>query len=794
MTKQSCKFFSIFIFFSCLFHLPLPAAPSITAVALVQGTSMVRNFNSAATLTWTIRNPDPTPAELTLQLEPEGSHGGAIYTQQITMGPKSTLNGRSPVVISDSERYLVSLIQDNARIDKSDIILRDGQRNRLQIALVTDYDDIAGYSNIAKEEGLARRVSFHNFRQAGVPEHYSGFRDFPLLLLLRPNLASYKFSQMQAILDYVQRGGCVVIGDAETALSLQDTPLAALLPYQPVAKKYFHGFASARQALQLPPQNNPQRDANGDLLPPRQQEFLEVLTPDNSRVLLQQAGRPAICLQRVGLGSSLGLCFDPFFLSHHDQDCRIPLWDIIIRYSNYCPENHCPDATKAVNTTLQHLQGYSIPPISAIMQIFWLYVLSGAFILILFFHFRRPALAWGVLCLSSVFFTAAIFIKARNVAAGQSERSFTAVTAGLWQGSDAMRWGTGNFFSLADCRPTVSADIMRTFFSPQGLSVSHEGGTALAPSPLRLTYTRELLSLERMSLQQYRPRTLCWENISANYGQDSCTLPMLQFTSRGFDLQPWPLPEAKKNIQRAVLALPAAVMPLRIENGVITGLSPDSGVEADVAFLSALDCIRTMRLPHPTLCLITPIQMPAWKEFTIQDGDNTFSGYDYHLDLLPVSCGELPEKFTLPPAFCSLDIPSRSLLRQNYKCGEFTAVFLQEHSNVLMPIDFELYPLADYSQCKRISIELDVSNPSGKANFELELQDLSGKALPPASRHDNTWVFETAGLPMVSPQLNKFRANLRVSGTGTPGDVTSGSLSQRVNFWKILALNVTLHN
>jgi len=47
---------------------------------------------------------------------------------------------------------------------------------------------------------------------------------------------------------------------------------------------------------------------------------------------------------------------------------------------------------------------------------------------------------------------------------------------------------------------------------------------------------------------------------------------------------------------------------------------------------------------------------------------------------------------------------------------------------------------------------------------------------------------------MVSPQLNKFRANLRVSGTGTPGDVTSGSLSQRVNFWKILALNVTLHN
>ncbi|NLF93749.1 MAG: hypothetical protein GX564_07665 [Oligosphaeraceae bacterium] len=782
----------IFVFFFHLYSLTLPAAPSINAVSLVQGTSMVRNLQSTVTLTWTILNPDPTTAELTLQLEPEGSHGGAIYTQQITLGPKSSLSGRSPVVISDSERYLVSLIQDNVRIDKSDILLREGQRNRLQIALVTDYDDIAGYSNIAKDDGLARRISFHNFRQAGVPEHYSGFRDFSLLLLLRPKLASYKFSQIQAILDYVQRGGCVVIGDAETALSLQDTPLAALLPYQPVAKKYFHGFNSARKALQLPPQNHPLRDANGDLIPPRQQEFLEVLTPDHSRVLLQQDGRPAVCLQRVGLGSSLGLCFDPFFLSHYDQDCRIPLWDIIIRYSNYRPENHRPDATRAVNTTLQHLQGYSIPPISAVMQIFWLYVLSGAFILIVLFHFRRPALAWGVLCLSSVVFTAIIFIKARNVAAGQPERSFTAVTAGLWQGSDAVRWGTGNFFSLADCRPTVKADILQTFFSPQELSASHEGGTALAPSPLRLTYTRDLLSLERMSLQQYRPRTLCWENISANYGQDSCPLPVLQFTGPGYDLQPCPLPEAKKNIQRAVLALPGAVKPLRVEHGVITGLSPDNGVEADVAFLSALDYIRALRLPHPTVCLITPRQEPSWNEFTIHDGESTFSGYDYHLDLLPVSCGELPETFTLPPEFCSLDIPNRSFLRQNYQYGKFTEVFLQENSNILMPIDFELYPLADYSRCKRISIELDISNPSGKAIFELELQDLSGKALPPASRNGNTLVFETADLPVVSPQLNKFRAHLRVSST--PGNPASAALSQRVNYWKILALNVTLHN
>ncbi len=793
MINYQRLFFSLFLFFYSLGNSFLLAAPSINAVSLLQGTSMVRSLNSTATLTWTIINPDPQIAEVTLQLEPETNHGNAVYTQQITLGPKSTLSGRSLVVIAVSERYLVSLIKDNARIDKCDIILRGKTRNRLQVALISDYDEIVGYSDIAKEEGLARRISFNIFRQTGVPEHYSGFRDFSLLLLLRPALSGYKFTQLQAILDYVQTGGCVVIGDAQTALNLRGTPLESLLPYQPLGKKQFQGLSSARQAFQLPPKSSPSRDENGDLISPLQQEFLEVLVPESSRILLQQAGRPAICFQRVGLGSSLGFCFDPFFLSANDHDFRIPLWNTIIRYSNYRPENQRPDVVRAVNTTLQHLQGYSIPPVSSVMKIFWLYLLSGAFILILLFHFRRPALAWGVLCLSSVFFTTIIFYQAGHVAADQPERRFTAISAGYWQGSEGARWGTGNFFSKADCRPNVSSDILRTFFRPQERSPSHEGGTALAPSPLRLTYSREFLGLERMALQQYRPRTLCWEKIAGNYGQDPCPLPELQFHDRGYTLPPWSLPEEKKStIQRAVLALPGAVVPLRLADGVITGLSHDSAVEADVTFLSVLEYIRTLRLPHPTLCLIAPQQNAQWQEFAIQGGKEKFSGYDYHLDLLPVHCNALPPEFTLPTAFCSLDIPNRSFLRQNFQYGEFTEVFLQDNSDFLMPIDIEVYPLGDFSQIKRISIALDISNPSGKALFDLSLLDLNGKTLSPTKRSGNTFLFETAETPVVSTQLNKFRAQLRVHSA--PGGSSPLALSQRVNIWKILALEVSLIN
>jgi len=766
----------------------LHATPRIQSATLMQGSSMPRIPDSTAYLHWSLENPDAESVTVTLQLEPDSGSSGAIYSTTIKLGPATKIDGRSRVSIGNAERYIVSLIQQNIRVHKTDILLRQNPRNRLNIAILTDADDLSGYSDLAKNETLYRRLQFSLIRFRNIPNHFSGFNIYDLLILFKPDLEHYSASQRRAVLDFVRQGGTIVLCAADTAFALEETELEELLPFQPVGKRIYEGLASLRQSFELPAKPPILRDDNGDLLAPVLQELLEVLSPENSTVLLRQEGRPLFCLGQAGLGSVLALCFDPFKLGKADPDLLLPIWNTIIRYSNHLPSVMQPDGTARLNETLQHLQGYVIPPVNEILYIFLLYAACGILILTVCFYLKRPALGWGILCVFGLCYTLFIFRKAQNIAVNQPDRCFTAISTGIWDGSYGSLCGTGNLFAKSDCRPTVTANAVRTFFLPPARSTEHEGGTAIAPSPLHITTNWENSSLENISIQQYRPRTLSWMRSSGKDGQNKAALPELLITENGFQLQPWQIPANLNNAQRAVLVLPGDVLPLDLHNGMISSSKHHfDGMEADLVFLSACKYIQTLRLPNPALCLISARITPCWELFDIDNGEEEFSGYDYHLEFIPVTVPQVSVNYSINPEFITLDIPPKSILRQYYQHGEFAEIMIQEGFSQPLLLDFNIHPTFHGVLASEIRIDLDISNPSGKATFELRLLDSHDNRIEALRREGNTFIFRPTAT-VVDPVQNKIRAVLQLNSK--PGN--ENGISQRINSWKILACKVQI--
>ncbi len=749
---------------------------------------MARYSNSAAYLHWCIVNPDPEAATVVLQLEQDSGSSGAIYSTRIRLGAKSRLEGRSPVIIGHSERYIVSLIQQNLRVDKTDILLRPTQPNRLNIAILTDDDEFPGASEISKNETLYRRLQFSNIRQRNAPHHFNGFSIYDLLILHKVNLSRYSAFQKTAILDYVRKGGTVVISGAETAFSMQDSALAELLPYHPLATLDYEGLEGIRQSFALPPATPALRDANGDLISPVLQTVLEVLTPEDSTVLVQQAGRPLICIGQAGLGNLIGLCFDPFVLCKADAELVPPIWNTLIRFSNHLPPGMQPDGTARLNETLQHLQGYVIPPVSEILRIFLLYIVSAILILGIAFHFKHPAWGWCILCLFGMFYTLFIFRKAGRIAVNQPEQSFTSISTTVWDGNHSSLCGTGNLFSKSDCRPTIAADVNRFFFLPQERSSEHEGGTALAPTPLHITADWQKTRLEKISLQQYRPRTLCWMSSSENHGLDATQLPQLTPGRNGLQLQAWQIPEHLKSARRAVLVLPGDILPLQLLNGEISSAPRRfEGMEADLVFLSASAYIRALRLPNPALCLISARITDECNLLDIDNGKEHFSGYNYHLEFIPLKITAPDGIFSIDPGFITLDIPPKSMLRQYFQRGEFSEIAIQEGVSQPLSLDFNIHHAFHGCQVEEIRIALDISNPSGKGTFDLKLVDLRNRSIEPLRREGNTFIFKPES-PVIDPRENKIGTILHHSGKSENGD----GISQRINSWKILSCNVQI--
>ena len=98
-----------------------------------------------------MENPDAEPVTVTLQIKPDSGHGDAIYARQLTIPAQTVVEGSFLVVINDTTRFHVELLQNKVRIAKDDILVRGTVTRRLNIAVLDDDTPSLGTSEIIEQ-------------------------------------------------------------------------------------------------------------------------------------------------------------------------------------------------------------------------------------------------------------------------------------------------------------------------------------------------------------------------------------------------------------------------------------------------------------------------------------------------------------------------------------------------------------------------------------------------------------------------------------------------------------------
>ncbi|NMA42069.1 MAG: hypothetical protein GX946_01660, partial [Oligosphaeraceae bacterium] len=164
-----------------------------------------------------------------------------------------------------------------------------------------------------------------------------------------------------------------------------------------------------------------------------------------------------------------------------------------------------------------------------------------------------------------------------------------------------------------------------------------------------------------------------------------------------------------------------------------------------------------------------------------------FSEYDYHLEFIPLQIQPVETSYMLTPELFKLSIPPKSLLRQYYRHGEFQEISLQPGTSLPYGLDFVLPPQFAGSIVQEVKIELDISDPSGRASLDIWLIDVQGKRLEADRREGLSFYFKPKSQVLDSRE-NRIRTQIYLNYRGND----EVSTSQRINNWRIISCKMQM--
>ncbi|MFA4945841.1 MAG: hypothetical protein WC789_14230 [Lentisphaeria bacterium] len=769
------------------------AAPILRGAVLQAGFVPPRSAETVAYLQFTVENPDPVAAEVTVQVEAEGVADAPVYSKTVRIGPRAALSDRFPVFTARSESYQVSLLQDGRRLDRTKALTKLDGSARLCLAILNDDPDFAGYSEIAdpkRTKGLLAPVSFNLYKAAQAPESAAGYGAAVAVILARPRLDQLAAAQQQALRDFVHLGGTLLLADPETARALASSPLQDLLPAFPAATRLVEGTAGLRAGLGLPPSPTAGRDAHGDPLPPPRFTLLEPLpTPGTNPTTLAWDGRPAAWCRRAGLGHVLMLGFDPFKAGQADPPLAPPLWNHLLTHIPAGP----PDGAGAgaMDALLQQLQGFRIPPVQVIRLILAAYLGTLAFLLLLAFRLRKHTAGWAAAGLTALLFTFAILAASRRLVSSQPPRGMTAVSVNVWEGADLGGLATGSLFSKSEARPTVAAPPeQEAFFYPLVRPTRTQAAATLSP-PLRVSMgTDDRQRLDALAVAPLRPRIFRLRLAGTAGGGTPAApeLPVLRSDRDGCRLRPWTPPAALRPGQHSLLLLPAGSRRLALREGRLADAPRAAAglVQADPTLTSVEAWLASLNLATPCVALLRPI--PQERAALLELAPDAWSEYRYQIDLVPANLERAADSFLITPDLIRLE-PGDTRTRLLHRDGAWQEAVLRapkESYRFAARLPPELLPLRPAT----VRLRLDLANPGG--NVAVTARLLSHNPRTPAAPgvfKDGEFSFSQPPAELLDPLTGRFLFELEMSQKAPLANPLD---SERVNGWRILALDVSV--
>ena len=769
------------------------------AIVTVGGSPLILP-NSQAAFEFTVSNPDPREARVTLVLTTVGSSQTQVVETRLNLAPESRMQDRIQVPTAQANTFQAELYQQGQRLRQEEVLVKYRSRFDALVMLLNERAETEGLSDFSREDTTFRRISIGRLDTESAFSGWEAYADVHLILVGHPAYEHFTGPQYRALRQYVEHGGTLVFYSPEGILAAAETPLRDLLPVTPVGMRNVEHLpelsAWARTYYETT------RPASGNAVPDIKEAdgipFLESFPVGSGSTTLHHNEYPLIRWRQAGLGRVGCVAVNPFSALMRDESTTLPLLNHILSWSDSVPESVTPQTSTALRHIISQLTGFRIPEVQFVRNILVSYWITLLVLLALGFAFRKHFAAWGLAAICAVVLTVGIFFVALRQVSDQPEQlaNTLSVTAHARDGQTSEHVLT--LFSRKDVRPTVHVPEGRQLFAPMPPPFTlTRSSSKVSRSTLRSVHTSTASRLPRLSVKALQPRSVVTQ--SGQTGPRLPSLPTLRFTEKGDVLEKWDLPPAiAAQEDKGYLVNYAGIQPLVIEGGACYTRSTKEldAVQLNTLYRQCEAFLRARKLARPHLFFIREHDKRLWN-LHIENHPFVHSGYDFAM--VPVQqIAAAGRTLTLERDVLQIHDFSRMGGLTGFE-GKWKSQLQQSNPSVHI-LTVQLPPPAADLKVREITVDCHFTNPGANVAFEIGLAPSQiGRRHANVARAWNTirspaqtrgTVRSFTGIgntSIVNPVTGTFSLLIR-STEEEP--VTDPTERERVNRWKVSSLDV----
>ncbi len=568
----SGMFFSVMLSMLFLPH-TLSALPAITKSSLKIGMSPRIQKNSWAFLNCSISNPDKSTYEAYIRLVDENNFMGrrTVFSDYVTIPAEAVLNYSTEIMIEDSENYHVELYIEDKKVPGVDTIIIKTLSEREEQFFILNDSLTVSMGSVNQLEYFKKKCYQLTLSCKDVPFHWSAFKSCLAVVVLKPDFANYSARQFRAIIDYAKQGGIVIFADPESILEAAKTPLAEILPVNPVRIRKITQLSTISKIF-------PGFKDWGELDPV---DFLESYPKENSIIWLKEGQFPVFSWRKTGFGevrcSAVSLSGDILNKTNAWERIMIFFLDHQQKFND----------TRKIMGCLDEMTGYTVPGVGVVKKVFFWYFLFLALLTASGLYFRKSKITFAASVLLSLIVTGWVFNLISSGAAKTSNMLVAAVEARYSLGDFRITDGYYGIFSRSDMIETFSADNENTKFS----AIIQSGGRFATfgsmddPSkgimsksqaePIEVLSAYGVPKIYNLNIKSNTSRQVNAMITSRCTPRTDTSSPEITYSDKGFTLKDWQVPSDIK-FDNAFLAFPGKVFPLKVSGSTISYV-PASG-------------------------------------------------------------------------------------------------------------------------------------------------------------------------------------------------------------------------
>ena len=547
-------------------------AVKVSEGKIVLGSSFQMSAASPAEFECRITNPDPKPHRVMIRLIPGDSYAAGVNncSPEVVIPPQASAVYRFPFYVGSEEKYRYSVFEDGVRQPGSAISECTVKILEHQITGVGILNDLGVPPGAFKHNRFLRRQLVPvSFRAGTLPENSEIYRSLYALIAVQPDFSLYTSEQFSALLQYVADGGLLIFADPEGALAAASTPLAELLPVQPLEIRTVPS-----------PKHLPDGKKQADGPSPHEIKFLNsvALADQPGGMFPSLYGFPLLRERRYGLGTVRFLAFAPVQENFPGSQKTA---DYFIALLLSGPKSQ--PSLSGFRKPLDQLTGFAVPQAFVVRNILILYFALLLVILVLGFRWKRHVAAWGACTVAAAVLTAVLLIHVNRTLGKRG------ALAAVLRVENAQLPGTGrNYISLyspgevrTTVRPSGPLNLFEQLPFPRFFRANQSGeaDTLSLPLDLRIQPDNTML-IREMNLAARTSRQIVEHLAPAEQPgpKVSWKPPRLVLDGNGIRLEPWKVPNASR-AEAAFVLFPNGSKPAEIrQDGTCVMKEHDSAI------------------------------------------------------------------------------------------------------------------------------------------------------------------------------------------------------------------------